>query len=130
MALAKFLGSLSSSGLGFPCATSQKGHLLVHISPMIIKVAVPREKHSGKLGQLASSQTDAKDLFLRIPFVLSISGFDRTLTLNQCGFGGKISVGITFTGIRLTFSAPLNFSPTINLFLFAKMSPMRSGLFS
>ena len=72
MALAKFFGSFSSSGFGFPASHMQKGHLRVHISPIIMKVAVPREKHSDKLGQLASSQTEAKDLFLRISFVLSI----------------------------------------------------------
>ena len=38
---AKCKGSKSSGGLGLPCVTSQKGHLLVHKSPKIINVAVP-----------------------------------------------------------------------------------------
>ena len=100
----------------------------MQISPIIIKVAVPLEKHSDRLGQLASSQTEARDLFLRISLVFSIFGLCWILTLSQSGFRGSVSVGITFIGIRLTFSAPLSFSPAISLFLSAKVSPVFLGL--
>src|SRR5260363_121107 len=55
--LARLSGSLASSGSGRPCPTSQNGQRRVHLSPMIIKVAVPLPKHSPIFGQLASSHT-------------------------------------------------------------------------
>ncbi len=61
---ARFSGSCISSGSGLPCPTSQKGQRRVHLSPMIINVAVPLPKHSPMLGQEASSQT-VTNLFAR-----------------------------------------------------------------
>ena len=57
MVLARFCGSFTSSGSGRPWPTSQNGQRRVHLSPMIMKVAVPLPKHSPMLGQLASSHT-------------------------------------------------------------------------
>ncbi|SSS48290.1 Uncharacterised protein [Acinetobacter baumannii] len=54
---AMWRGSSGSNAFGRPCATSQKGQRRVQISPMIMNVAVPPPKHSGRLGQAASSQT-------------------------------------------------------------------------
>ena len=110
-------GSSWSSSFGLPCATSQNGQRRVQISPMIINVAVPCEKHSGKLGQLASSQTDASFLRLRISLIRVISGLVRIRTRIQSGFRSKAVVGMTLTGIRRTLSAPLSFSPGTMRFL-------------
>ncbi len=54
---ARFSGSAASSGSGRPWPTSQNGQRRVHLSPMIMKVAVPLPKHSPIFGQLASSHT-------------------------------------------------------------------------
>ena len=43
--------------IGRPWPTSQNGQRRVHLSPMIMNVAVPLPKHSPMFGQLASSQT-------------------------------------------------------------------------
>ncbi len=64
MVLARLAGSLTSSGSGRPWPTSQNGQRRVHLSPMIMKVAVPLPKHSPMFGQLASSQTVTR-LFAR-----------------------------------------------------------------
>ena len=45
------------NGFGFPVATSQNAHALVHISPIIKKVACLLLQHSVILGQFASWQT-------------------------------------------------------------------------
>ncbi|CSC60205.1 Uncharacterised protein [Vibrio cholerae] len=58
MVCASFFGSSASGALGRPWATSQNGQRRVQIAPKIIKVAVPWLKHSAKLGQEASSQTE------------------------------------------------------------------------
>ena len=55
--LARLSGSSASSGSGRPWPTSQNGQRRVHLSPMIMKVAVPLPKHSPMFGQEASSQT-------------------------------------------------------------------------
>ncbi len=111
IASAKFTGSFASRSLGFPWPTSQKGQRRVQISPIIINVAVPPEKHSPKLGQAASSQTLDKP-FLRNTFlILSTSGDAATLTRIQSGLRNISSVAITLTGIRSTLSASRNFSP-------------------
>ncbi|MNL33962.1 hypothetical protein D3C87_1559010 [compost metagenome] len=57
MVRARFSGSLVSSGSGRPWPTSQNGQRRVHLSPMIMNVAVPLPKHSPMFGQEASSQT-------------------------------------------------------------------------
>ena len=57
MVFDRLAGSLASSGSGRPWPTSQNGQRRVHLSPMIMKVAVPLPKHSPMFGQLASSHT-------------------------------------------------------------------------
>jgi len=56
-AAASSAGSDGSSGRGRPWAMEQYAQFLVHTRPLIRKVAVPRPKHSERLGQRASSQT-------------------------------------------------------------------------
>ena len=61
MVSAILLGSsLSSQPLGFPVLTEQNWQALVHVSPINIKVAVPRDQHSDRFGHLASSHTVLK----------------------------------------------------------------------
>ena len=50
-------GSCRSKGPGSPCGTAQNPQVRVQVLPKIMKVAVPREKHSCRLGQRADSQT-------------------------------------------------------------------------
>ena len=50
-------GSSASSGSGRPWPTSQNGQRRVHLSPMIMNVAVPLPKHSPMFGHDASSHT-------------------------------------------------------------------------
>ena len=57
IALATLSGSPASSKNGLPLLTAQNLQPLVHMSPMIIIVAVPVPQHSDILGHLASSQT-------------------------------------------------------------------------
>src|ERR687889_2818844 len=58
IALATLSGSpASSKTTGLPLLTAQNLHPLVHMSPMIIIVAVPVLQHCGMLGHLHSSQT-------------------------------------------------------------------------
>jgi hypothetical protein len=45
-----------------------------------------------------------------------ISGELRTLMRNQSGLRGIFSVGITFIGMRATFSAPRSFTPASALY--------------
>ena len=47
-----------SSGSGRPWPTSQNGQRRVHLSPMIMNVAVPLPKHSPMFGHEASSHTE------------------------------------------------------------------------
>ncbi len=69
MVLARFTGSSASSGSGRPWPTSQNGQRRVHLSPMIMKVAVPLPKHSPMLGQLASSHTVTSLLLRRMSLI-------------------------------------------------------------
>ena len=52
-----FSGSKGSSDFGLPVITSQKAHALVHVSPIIKKVACLLLQHSVIFGQFASWQT-------------------------------------------------------------------------
>jgi hypothetical protein len=47
-------GSSGSFQVGLPVLTLQKPQRRVHVSPRIMKVAVPRSQHSPTLGQAAS----------------------------------------------------------------------------
>ena len=79
------IGSAMSTVPGQPVLTLQYEHALVHVSPKIMNVAVPRSQHSPMFGQAASSQTVfrlAFLIFLRISRKFSPPG---ALTLNQSG---------------------------------------------
>ena len=64
MVCASLSGSSASSGSGRPWPTSQNGQRRVHLSPMIMKVAVPFAKALADVGAEASSHTVTK-LFWR-----------------------------------------------------------------
>src|SRR5690606_6367185 len=81
---------------------------------MIMKVAVPLLKHSPRLGQEASSHTDASLCLRSFSLIVLIFGEAGIFTRIQSGFLSRSTVGMTLTGMRATFSAPLNFSPSIN----------------
>ena len=88
----------------------------MHISPIIINVAVPLLKHSPRLGQDASSHTEASLCCLSLFFMCLIFGEVGIFTRIQSGFAGNSVVGITLIGIRRTLSAPRSFSPSIKMF--------------
>ena len=111
MAIARFFGSSLSRGLGRPCPTSQNGQRRVQISPMIIKVAVPPEKHSPRFGQAASSHTLCSLCLRSSALTRATSGEVAMGTRIHSGLRGISSVGRIFTGIRATFSAPRSFTP-------------------
>ena len=115
MAMARLVGSSTSSGFGRPWPTSQNGQRRVQMSPMIMKVAVPPEKHSPRFGQDASSQTLCSLCLRSSCLMRSTSGETGMRTRIQSGFFGSSSVGMIFTGIRATFSAPRSFTPTSTL---------------
>src|SRR3546814_18474186 len=54
---AKFTGSSTSSASGRPWPTSQKGQRRVHLTPIIMNVAVHLTKHSPIFGKDATSHT-------------------------------------------------------------------------
>ncbi|MDT4873956.1 hypothetical protein D3C80_1580130 [compost metagenome] len=115
MATARFFGSSASSGFGRPWPTSQKGQRRVQMSPMIMKVAVPPEKHSPRFGQEASSQTLCSLCLRSSCLIRATSGDAGISTRIQSGLRGMSSVGMIFTGMRATFSAPRSFTPTSTL---------------
>src|SRR5690606_33708808 len=81
---------------------------------MIMKVAVPLLKHSPRLGQEASSHTDASLCLRSLSLISLIFGEAGIFTRIQSGFLSRSTVGMTLTGMRATFSAPLSFLPSIN----------------
>ena len=68
-ALAILIGSKISKSIGFPVFTSQNAQALVHVSPIIIKVACFLLQHSVMFGQFASWQTVTKLFLLTTCFV-------------------------------------------------------------
>ncbi|MNG06672.1 hypothetical protein D3C84_899280 [compost metagenome] len=112
MAMARLCGSLTSSGFGRPWPTSQNGQRRVQMSPMIMKVAVPPEKHSPRFGQEASSQTLCSLCLRSKALIRSTSGDAGMRTRIQSGLRGSSSVGMILTGIRATLSAPRSLTPT------------------
>src|SRR5207253_5680831 len=81
------------------------------ISPMIMKVAVPPEKHSPRFGQEASSQTLCSLCLRSNALIRATSGDVDSGTRIQSGLRGTSSVGRIFTGMRATLSAPRSFTP-------------------
>src|SRR5690242_351677 len=106
MVFARLIGSLGSNGSGRPWATSQKLQRLVHLSPIIIKVAVPWLKHSERLGQAASSQAVTSVVSRRIFFKLATAGVVGIRIRIQSGLREGSIVGSILIGIRANFSAP------------------------
>ena len=92
MATARFFGSSVSSGFGRPWPTSQNGQRRVQMSPMIMKVAVPPEKHSPRFGQDASSHTLCSLCLRSSALMRSTSGETGMRTRIQSGFFGS-SIG-------------------------------------
>ncbi|KPW13673.1 Uncharacterized protein ALO42_05448 [Pseudomonas syringae pv. atrofaciens] len=111
IAMARLFGSLTSSGFGRPWPTSQNGQRRVQMSPMIMNVAVPPEKHSPRLGQDASSQTLCSLCLRSNCLIRSTSGETGMRTRIQSGFFGRSTVGMILTGMRATFSAPRSLTP-------------------
>src|SRR3989338_6835973 len=114
MVSARCCGSSGSKGSGRPCATSQKAQRRVHLSPMIMKVAVPLLKHSFKFGQEASSHTVCNLFSRNIFFKSSTFEEEETRMRIQSGLrrGGAEDVAIR-TGIFASFSAPRSFPASI-----------------
>ena len=112
MVLAKFIGSFPSSGSGRPWPTSQNGQRRVHLSPMIMKVAVPLPKHSPMLGHEASSQT-VTSLLARSMSLISPKRElgELALTRIQSGFFNASPVCTTLTGMRDTLSEDFCLTP-------------------
>ncbi|MNR29561.1 hypothetical protein D3C85_1469550 [compost metagenome] len=81
---------------------------------MIMKVAVPPEKHSPRFGQEASSQTLCSLCLRSSCLIRATSGDAGISTRIQSGLRGMSSVGMIFTGMRATFSAPRSFTPACN----------------
>ena len=81
-------GSSGSLWVGLPVVTLQKPQRRVHVSPRIMKVAVPRCQQSPMLGQAASAQT----VFSPSSSIMRDSsrylGEPGALTLNQDGLAG------------------------------------------
>src|ERR1700710_3026918 len=106
MVFARFSGSLTSSGSGRPWPTSQKGQRRVHLSPMIMKVAVPLPKHSPMFGQDASSQTVCRLLSRSACLISWKRELPGALTRIQSGFFSGV-IGMTLTGLRAVFCSPV-----------------------
>lgn len=101
---ARFFGSSASSGSGRPWPTSQNGQRRVHLSPMIMNVAVPLPKHSPMFGQLASSHTVCRLCSRRIVLIslkreLPVAAFTRI----HSGFF-SFSIGTILIGMRAVFA--------------------------
>src|SRR5581483_9023889 len=111
MVRARLTGSLTSSGLGRPCATLQNGQRRVQMSPMIMNVAVPWPKHSPRFGQLASSQTVCRLFARKAALIRATSGVADDLARIHDGLRNGVSVGSILIGMRAIFSAPRSFSP-------------------
>jgi hypothetical protein len=105
-ASARCAGSVSSSGSGLPCATSQNGQRRVHLWPMIMNVAVPLLKHSPIFGQDASSHTVCSALSRRRVFTRWKFGLAGRRTRSQSGLRSVDGAGSTLTGMRDTLSRP------------------------
>src|SRR3990167_2046173 len=104
MVSARCCGSSGSKGSGRPCATSQKAQRRVHLSPMIMKVAVPLLKHSFKFGQEASSHTVCNLFSRNIFFKSSTFEEEETRMRIQSGLRRGAVEGVAMrTGISPVF---------------------------
>ena len=110
---ARCLGSSGSSPLGRPKPTSQNEQRRVQMSPMIMKVAVPPPKHSGRLGQAASSHTVCSFCLRSIDLMRWISPLAGTRTRIQSGLRSRAGRTSLTSGMVRTLSAPRSLSPTL-----------------
>ena len=96
---ATLIGSDGSNNLGFPVATLQKEHALVHTSPIIIIVACFFSQQLPIFGQAASSHTVVIFKSSKRSFVFENKSPCGALTFSQDGLGGDILSGLlTFSG--------------------------------
>ena len=108
MVSASRCGSLASSGLGRPVLTLQNRQRRVHLSPMIMKVAVPLLQHSPMLGQDASSHT-VTNWWARTMSLITLKRPEDDAALTRIQFGlGSLSVA-RFSS-RLVLREPLCWS--------------------
>src|SRR5210317_1008406 len=108
---ARLAGSDASREFGRPWPTSQNGQRRVQISPMIMKVAVPLEKHSPRFGQEASSHTVCRLFSRRRAFSCLTRSPVGALARIQAGLRLIEVEGTTLIGIRASLAAPLSLTP-------------------
>ena len=124
MVLAKLCGSFTSNGSGRPCPTSQNGQRRVHLSPMIMNVAVPLPKHSPIFGHEASSHTVNNSCSRRI-FLISPKRVDEDAAFTRIHSGFfRVSLCSTLTGMRDTLSNAFCFLVGSYAVFFSKESVM------
>jgi hypothetical protein len=85
---------------------------------MIMKVAVPFEKHSPRLGQEASSQTVYRLFSRRRALSCLTRSPVGALARIQGGLRCTFFDGTTLIGMRATLSAPLSLTPCTTWFFF------------
>ena len=105
MVLARFSGSLASSGSGRPCPTSQNGQRRVHLSPMIMKVACRGQRIRRYWGRCLFA--DGNGLFLRrmsFDFQKRLRVVAGRLDADPFGFAQRL-VWLNRTGMRLSLAA-------------------------
>src|SRR6202022_2275823 len=79
-------GSSPSNANGFAVDTAQNPHARVHLSPAIMKVAVPWLQHSHRFGHCADSQTVCSRRSEMSAFVEKNTGLEGSRTLIHPGF--------------------------------------------
>lgn len=89
-------GSSDSRASGLAVLTAQKPHARVHLSPAIMKVAVPWPQHSQRFGHWASSQTVTSLRSVMRDLVDQKAGLLGRRTLIQSGFLSRWRVGSMF----------------------------------
>ena len=96
VASATRIGSSSSSASGLAVLTAQNPQARVHLSPAIMKVAVPWPQHSHRLGHWASSHTVTRSRSLIMDLVSQNTGLFGKRTLIHDGFLSVWRVGSIF----------------------------------
>src|SRR5690606_3804585 len=89
-------GSSDSRASGRAVLTAQKPQARVHLSPAIMKVAVPWPQHSQRFGHGASSQTVTSLRSVMRDFVDQRAGLLGSRTLIQDGFLSRWRAGSIF----------------------------------
>src|ERR1700719_810413 len=96
IASATRVGSSASRANGLAVLTAQKPHARVHLSPAIMKVAVPWLQHSHRFGHCADSQTVCSRRSEIRALVEKNTGLDGNRTLIHSGFLAWCNDGSTF----------------------------------